>query len=278
MHISSTLILSLLLPLPVLSAVVLPQASPRGSVSRTIGVTEVTVDYHSPGVKGRTIWGDLVPFGEVWRLGANNATTIELSSPVRMNGIEVPAGKYALFAIPGETEWTVIVNSQAQQWGAFFYDQKNDVARFEATPLAAPETEWMTFTIRPISHTEAELEMRWDRLRLPISIEVDTPAIVWSRIETALAANPTWEDWHQAARYALDRGERLDQALTWIDRAMAEENFYNFELKARLLHANGRTGEALPLLRKAREMAKGSAPEEYIEGLTKTITEWSAPE
>lgn len=276
MRLGHALMAAMLVSIPLTAAVELPQVSPKASIARRIGVTDLKIDYHSPAMKGREIFGGLVPYGEVWRLGANNATTLETSTTVRLNGAEIPAGKYALFAIPGKDEWTFIVNSNAQQWGAYFYDAKKDVARFRASPSPSDVDEWMSFEIVPRSDAAGTIVFEWADLEIPIALEVDTPKIVWSRIEQTLAGSPTWEDWHQAARYALDRNERTDDALGWIDKALAEDNFWNYEVKARLLHAKGKTAEAIPLLEKAASAAKGTAPDEYIEGLMKTIREWTS--
>lgn len=255
----------------------LPEPSPQATISHEIGISSVTLSFHRPGVKGRTIWGRLVPWNEIWRLGANEATTIELSHRAMIEGHVVEAGKYALFAIPGQKKWTLILNSRSEQWGAYFHDPARDVLRFEVTPSAVPFEEWMAFEIDPVSEDTLEVAMQWERVRVPFRVRFEVKKMVWAQIDGVLAdpSRATWDDYHTAARYALTTGERLDEAMKWIDRSMQkEESFWNYELKARLLHARGERAEALALMDRAITAAAGKAPKEYVEGLRNTVTEW----
>ena len=256
----------------------LPQASPAATVALTVGVTDIAITYHRPGVKGRQIWGVLVPFDQVWRLGANEATTISFSDPVKVAGKDVPAGTYALFAIPGRERWTIILNTQAQQWGAYFRKPDEDVLHFEVTPEQTVPCEWMRFTLEPQGNDKAVVAMHWEELRVAFPISVDVSRVVWASLDAALAkAGPADLDpYFQAAKYSLDSGERADRALGWAERALAiKPMFWTFELEARLLHRAGRTAEALPLVAKAIADAKGKAPQEYIAGLEKARDEWT---
>jgi tetratricopeptide (TPR) repeat protein len=272
-------LLLFLAALPLSAAIELPQVSPGATVTQALGVSKVTATFHRPAVKGRKVWGELVPFDKVWRLGANDATTLELSHDAKVNGTSVPAGRYALFAIPGQAEWTLILNKTHKQWGSYFYDQKADALRFAVKPETAPEPrEYFDIALVPTGERTMRVEIEWERVRVPFTIEFDVQGIVWKNIETALATSPDWETWHQAARYALTSGQRLDDAMGWIEKAMTTENFWNYELKALLLQKLGRTDEAFPLMEKAKELAKGKAPQEYIDGLDKTVAGWkSAP-
>lgn len=265
-----------LAPLAAAGEVALPQPSPASTLTQAVGVSKVTVNYHRPGVKGRKIWGELVPYGQVWRLGANEATTIELSHDAKIAGNAVPAGKYALFAIPGESEWTLIVNKQTEQWGSYFYKQDQDLFRFNVKPASGPAVEWMQFTLTPKPVDEITVELAWENLRVSFPVAFDTEKIVWANIDAALAkADPdiskSWEDYHQAARYALQTGRRMDEAMVWIDKAMGFESFWNYELKGLLLEKQGKSADAIPLLEKAMETAKGKAPQEYIDNLGKKV-------
>ncbi len=254
----------------------LPQASPAASVGLSIGTTRVKLDYHRPAVKGRTIWGDLVPFDTIWRLGANQATTIEFDDPVKVAGQAVPKGKYALFAIPGKDTWTLILSRKHDQWGAYYYNQVDDQLRFTVTPRAAEYMEWMVFALDPTGPTSAEVAMYWEKLAVAFPIEVDVTGIVWGDIMSELAEKDVdWEDYFYAAKYSLDQGGHADEALGWADRAMAQKpNFWTFEMRARLLHRAGRTAESLPLLDRAMADAAGKAPQEYIDGLARLKAEW----
>lgn len=255
----------------------LPEASPQSRLSQEVGISKVEIVYHRPGVKGRQVWGSLVPYGEVWRLGANEATTIELSHDASIDGNPIDAGTYALFAIPGEKQWTLVLNRNPKQWGAYFHDPKQDVLRFEVTPRRGEHVEWMRFTTAPAGEGAVEVEMAWEKVRVPFRVEFPVDKLVWRDIDRALAApEPSTDDYHMAARYALNTGKRLDEALTWADRAMADRSFWSYELKARLLHASGRTAEAIPLMERAIATARGNAPEEYIQGLEAITGAWKS--
>lgn len=275
---TAALLFALALAAPVLRAeeLRLPQPSPAAKVGLAIGVTDVEIVYHRPGVKGREIWGGLVPLGEVWRLGANEATTISFSTPVQVDGHDVPAGKYALFAIPGKDKWTLVLNKKADQWGAYFYKQEEDLLRFDVKPQPGAATEWMSFSITPASETSATVEMSWESLRVPFTVSADVDRMVWSGIDSVLAGKPDVEAYLTAVQFAYNKGVRLDEAMTWVDKSLAmQDNFWGREYKARLLQKQGKLDEALQHLDKAMELAKGKAPQEYIDGLAQLKKEWT---
>jgi len=147
------------------------RVSPNASVSQAIGVTEVTISYGRPGVKGRTIWGELIPYGEVWRTGANEATTISFSKDVTVEGEPLPAGTYALFTIPKEGEWIIVFNKNAQQWGAFDYNASQDALRVKVKPQAADPQEWMSFSFEDLNPNAATVVLRWEELAVPFKIQ-----------------------------------------------------------------------------------------------------------
>jgi hypothetical protein len=155
-----------------------PAPSPACTLKQRVGLTDIEIVYSRPGVKGRTIFGDLVPYDKVWRTGANEATRITFSGPVKLNGTEVPAGTYGLFTIPGEKEWTIILNKTAQQWGAFRYDEKYDLVRVKTTPVKLAEpVETFTIDINDIRDDSATLNLMWEKTRVPVKLSVQkTPA------------------------------------------------------------------------------------------------------
>jgi hypothetical protein len=209
----------------------LPRPSPNATVSQTFGVTEVTLHYSRPGVKGRVIWGKLVPYGEVWRTGANENTTIRFSTPVRVDGKELPAGLYGLQTIPGPDDWVVILSKDAEEWGAFSYKPDHDALRFHVkpAPIAGPQ-EWMGFEFRNLSDTSAELALRWEKLEVAWKIEADTPRLL---VEAAQSER-RWQD--AAAAWCVQAGSCLADASRWIDASIATEpTFSNQRAKARLL-------------------------------------------
>lgn len=255
----------------------LPEASPSKVVTQEVGVSKITLSYHRPGVKGRKVWGDLVPKEKVWRLGANEATTLELSHPAKVNGFDVPAGKYALFAIPKDNQWTMIVSRKNDQWGSYFYKSEDDVLRFGAKPETLAEAvEWFDIDTVPVSDRAVRVEVLWEKVRVPFTIEFDTQTLVWKQIDEKLA-NPaaTWDEYLTAARYAMQTNTRFEEGLTWVDEAMRrKESFWNYELKGLMLHKLGRDEEAAPLMYQAAELAKGKAPQEYVDNVLREVASW----
>lgn len=273
MRIRSTMLLLALssIAIPAVAQIDVPRQSPRASVTQTIGTTEIKIDYHRPGVKGRTIWGGLVPYDSPWRMGANEATTISFSDPVSIAGKEVPAGKYSFFAVPGRDKWTLILNKDPNQWGAYGYDPAKDQVRLDVAPVAAPHTEWMRFTIDPTSPSQAVVTLNWDKVSVPMTVDVDVAKIVWADIDRGLASA-----YSAAANFALDRGERLPEALVWIDQSIAAgESVFNLWTKARILQKLNRSAEALPLMERALARARNDKmPADFLnilEGTHKSI-------
>ena len=260
----------------------LPRPSPAASVFEKIGTAKLTVTYSRPAVKGREIWGGLVPYGQVWRLGANDATTLEISEPAKVAGHDLPAGAYALFAVPGKDRWTIRVNSEAKQWGAYFRDPKKDVLSFEVTPSAGAHQEWLEFRLHPESARVVRVEMAWEKLRVSFPVEVDVNGIVWKNLDAArAAAGPKdYVDFYQSARFARETGERRAEAMGWLDEAMKRgDSFWMDELKGDLLADDGKYAEAAPHLERAIERSKkAGAPEEWRDGARKKLAEWAAKE
>ncbi|MBI2214322.1 MAG: DUF2911 domain-containing protein [Acidobacteria bacterium] len=258
----------LALTLPLAAQIETPQASQSASVTQTIGTTKITVEYHRPGVKGRQIWGGLVPYATPWRMGANEATTLTVSDAVKIEGKELAAGKYSFFAIPGNETWTLILNKDPEQWGAYGYDQAKDALRVEVKPTAAPHTEWMRFTIDPASPTSAIVTLNWEKLAVSMKVDVDVKSIVWTDVDKTLASS-----YGSAAGWALESGERLDEGLAWIDKSIAisGENIFNLWTRARILHKMGRAKDAVPVMEKSLSMAEGKVPADFWAILTGTM-------
>lgn len=262
------------------AAVELPRPSPGASVSEKVGTAKVTVTYHRPAVKGRPIWGALVPWGEVWRLGANDATTLEITEDARIAGKELKAGTYAIFAIPTMGRWTILLNADPKQWGAYFRDAKKDVLSFEVAPSPGPHQEWLEFRLQPESPRVLRVEMAWETLRVAFPLEFDVNGIVWRKLDAAMAsAGPgDYVDFYQAARFARATGERKAQAMGWLDEAMRRgSSFWMDELKGDLLADEGKFAEAVPFLEAAIGASKkAGAPEAWRDGARKKLSEWQA--
>lgn len=268
----------LLIALPAVAQLEIPRQSQKASVTQTIGTTEITIDYHRPGVRGRAIWGSLVPWDQPWRMGANEATTISFSGPVKVEGQDVPAGKYSLFAIPSKDRWTLVLNKDPEQWGAYGYDASKDQLRATVTPSTGPRTEWMRFTIDPVTPSSAIVSLNWDTISVPMRVDVDVAAGVWAAVDAAMkkAKADEAQTLAYAANWALDSGERLADGLTWLDQSIAisGENVFNQWTRARLLHKLGRTTEAIPVIEKSLSMAKsGNMPSDVIRLLEGTQAE-----
>src|SRR5215471_2050374 len=201
----------------------LPQASPPATVSQTIGLTEIDITYHRPAVNGRKIWGGLVPYGEVWRAGANENTTITFSSPVKIGGKPLAAGTYGLHMIPTTKQWTVIFSNVSSAWGSFSYDEKEDALRVTATPQPAEGfVERLSYTFDDPTETQASFVLRWEKLKVPVKVEVDTPQVVMASIRAELRGLPrfSWPGWNQAAAYWLRHGGDLEEATKFADQSI----------------------------------------------------------
>jgi len=236
-----------------------PQVSPQATVSQTIGISTVAVSFHRPGVKGRTIWGGLVPYGQVWRAGANENTTVTFGDPVKVEGKDLPAGTYGLHMIPGQTEWTVIFSKNATSWGSYSYNQSEDALRVTVTPQPADNEEWMTFEFSDLTSTSATLALHWEKLRVPLKLTFDTDGIVLAHARNAYLrgnAGFSWQGYNQAAGYCLRRGIDLDEGLAWANKSISyNENFTNTSTKAGILEKMGKADEAQKVREHAEELA-----------------------
>jgi len=204
--------------------VAFPDASPAATLKQRVGITDIEVTYSRPGMKGREIFGSLVPYDQVWRTGANTATKITFSTDVKLNGTAIPAGTYELFTIPGKTEWTVIVHKNMSQWGAYSYDAKNDVARFKATPIPNPYVvETFTIGTGDLRDNSATLYFVWDRTRVPVKLEVDTVGMLVPQVEALMTSDEVKKPYVPAAMFYLDNNLDLKKALAWMDAAISAQ-------------------------------------------------------
>ncbi|HEX2570226.1 MAG TPA: DUF2911 domain-containing protein [Polyangia bacterium] len=243
-----------------------PEPSPKASVSQTVGLTEMTLTYHRPVVAKRKIWGDLVPYGEVWRAGANANTTLSFSSPVKIGGKTVPAGTYGLHMLPTEKEWTVILSTVSSAWGSYTYDPKEDAVRVTVTPETSDYTERLAFSFDDPTNDAVTVTLRWEKLRVPFKIEVDTPAVVRANMQAELRGLPHffWQGWNQAAEYWLRSGADLAEAERMVNTSLQiEENFRNLTTKAAILEKKGDAKQAATLRTKALGLASQSDLNQY---------------
>lgn len=271
----------------------LPRPSPGASVKQTIGITDVTITYSRPPVKGRTIFADapapmaarakgeatldnqnerlkgepIVPYGHMWRTGANEATQFIVTDDVLVNGQPLAAGSYSLHTIPGKDEWTVVFNGTANQWGSFSYDASKDTLRIKAKPvMTADIQEWLAYSIDPATDSSATVNIRWEKLRVPFTVEVkDVPALALTKARAAVAAAKA-DDWQtplNAANYAK-QNKAMDDANKWYEQSLkvvdeqiaAKPTYQTLTRRATVLVNAGRMQEALAAAEKAVEQGK----------------------
>src|SRR5262249_16761206 len=236
----------------------LPRDSQHAQITQKIGITNITINYHRPLVKGRKVFGSLQPYGQVWRAGANENTTIEFSDAVAVEGKPLAAGTYGLHMIPGEQEWTVIFSKAATSWGSFTYDQKEDALRVAVKPQASEFHEALTYDFEDPKPNATTVTLRWDKVAVPFNVEVKTDEIVTASLPTQLRglAQYTWDGWNDAANYFLARKINLDEALQDADRSIqVEERFDNLITKAGILEALNRKSDATVARNQALAMA-----------------------
>lgn len=243
-----------------------PAPSPACTLKQRVGLTDIEISYSRPGVKGRTIFGGMVPYGQVWRTGANAATKITFSTPVKLNGTDIPAGTYALFTIPDENEWTIIINKGAAQWGAFQYNQNDDVARFKATPVTIDRPiETFTIEFNAITDESARLNLVWDRTVVPIHVEIDLTDKLVPQIEAVMASDAKNKPYYQAAMFYYDHGQDLQKASKWVDAAIAQhEAHYVVYLKAKILAKLGDKEGATAAAKRSIELAIQAKDTGYV--------------
>ena len=291
----------------------LPQASPPATLTETIGVTDLTIVYHRPSVRGRTVWGDvapekvaailkassflpqsspegtldggqgtgkdfpMVPNGHVWRAGANEATRFTVSDDVLVNGQPLKAGSYSLHMIPGKDEWTVVFNKTAEQWGSYNYDAKQDALRVKTKPeWRADSQELLGYEIPAGTPNSARVVLRWEKIAVPFTVEVpNQDALVHSKIDAVIAASPG--DWHVPLEVANTylNDENFDEAMTWVDRSIkVKETFQNLRLKASILFNTNKRDEAIAVAERA--IARGKADGEDTTRFEKRLADIKA--
>lgn len=287
-----------------------PRPSQKASVMQTIGVTDVTITYSRPGVKGRKIWGDplpeqtatvkgqatlddqrarpkdavIVPYGHMWRTGANEATMFEVTDDVLINGQKLTAGSYSLHTIPAKDEWTIVFNGTSNQWGSFNYDPAKDTLRVKAKPQWGNENkEWLEYTIEPVADDSAQVNIRWEKVTVPFTVKVpDVMATTLARARmTVNAAKP--DDWQtplQAGNFALRNNIATDdeEGMAWLDRSIkVKETFGNLSAKAQALFKAGKKAEAIALAEQAIQRGKTDKVDATnLANFEKTVAGWKS--
>ncbi len=225
----------------------LPRDSQHSVVTQRIGITDITINYHRPLVKGRTIWGKVVPYGQVWRAGANENTTIRFADAVTIEGQPLDKGVYGLHMIPGENEWTVIFSKDHTAWGSFTYNQADDALRITVKPQPSQFRETLTYDFGDVKTDSAVATLSWEKISVPFKIGVNVHDIVQASLHNQLQGLPqyTWEGWDDAANYLLAQKYDLDEALQYEETSIrTEPRFDNFMTKSQILDAMGKKEDA----------------------------------
>ncbi len=245
----------------------LPRQSQHALVSQRIGITDITINYHRPLANNRQVWGKLVPYGQVWRAGANENTTITFSDPVAIEGQPLDKGSYGLHMIPGENEWTVIFSRNSRSWGSFAYKQEEDALRVKVKPQTAEFHDALSYDFDDVKADSTQVTLRWDKVAVPFKVTVRVNDLVTAGIRRQLRGlnQYYWEGWDDAAGYFLANKINLEEALKYEDQSiLVEERYDNLLNKSQILEALGRKNDAV--LFRDQALEKANALQLYVYG------------
>ena len=275
----------------------LPRDSQRQEIAQNVGDARVSIVYHRPNVKARKIWGCetkdvvpvannlypcLVPYGQVWRTGANENTTIEFSRDVQINGQPLPAGKYGFHAIPGKTEWILIFSKDNDKWGSFSYDEKKDALRVKVNPAKGEMQETLSYDFQNITPTSGKIVLRWEKIVVPFTFDIGdiygrNLTLIREAIKNRKADD--FRPFNQGAGYVYTfrLKNNYDEALGWLDESIkGRETFGNLQTKARILAETGKIAEAVAVGEKAVQIGKAANPPVNTAEFDKILAEWKA--
>jgi len=250
---------------PIAQSIKTPSPSTPQYIKQDFGLSSIELSYSRPNVKGRKIFGDLVPFGKVWRTGANQATTLTFADPVTIGGTLIPAGKYGLLSIPGADEWTVIITHQLDVTSPAAYKPDQDIVRVKVSPQQVPfSLETFTILFANITSSSCDLQLIWDNTIVTVPITTDIDSKVMAQIDNAM--NKDTHPYFAAAFYYLENGKDLNKALEWFDKAIAQDPtaFFAVYQKARCLAKLGRKQDAISTAKKGIELAKTANNSDYV--------------
>jgi len=251
-----------------------PAPSPTQTIKQDFGLSSVELSYSRPGMKGRKIFGDLVPFGKVWRTGANQATTITFGDAVTIGGTKIPAGKYGLLTIPDKKSWTVIISKQTDVTNPADYKQDQDMVRVDAKTMNMDESlETFTMQFADVKPSSCELHMMWDKTAVALPITTDVETKVMAQIDQLM--NKDNRPYFNAAMYYMDNGKDLNQALAWFDKAIEQQPaaFWIHHQRANCLAKLGRKDEAKAAAEKSKALASEQKNDDYVKLNEKLLAE-----
>ena len=251
----------------------LPAPSPKAQVMQTVGLTDITIDYSSPGVKGRKIWGELVPYDKLWRAGANAATKVTFSKDVTIEGKKVAAGSYSLFIIPSmNAEWTIILNSNATA-STDEYSQEKDIVRIKTKPMTVENKERLAWYFVDFTTGSATIAMEWEKVRVSFNVSLDTETQALDNIKNTLGGS--WRNYNSAARYMMEKKD-LEKATAYVDQSLAlSSEWFNNWTKAQILAEKKMYKEALVYAQKAKELGDKN-PDGFFfkDQVEKALVDW----
>jgi hypothetical protein len=254
----------------------LPQPSPKGEVEQLVGLTTIEVEYSRPSARGRKVFGDLVPMGSVWRTGANLNTIIEFDGPVVFEGQPVAAGKYSLFTIPNEGAWAIILNKNIELWGEGDRKPEEDILQVKVPVAKCEFTETFTIGFADVKDDKAMLELRWENTMVRVNITADATEQALANIKEAVnkeGANAA--TYHRCARYCVDKGIMLPEALAWAQKSVSmEQKYWSMYTLALCQAANGKYKEAVATANQSMELAQKEGDKNYIKMNKERIDEW----
>ncbi|WP_347160148.1 DUF2911 domain-containing protein [Pontibacter chitinilyticus] len=258
----------------------MPASSPSSKVEQAVGLSTVTVDYSRPSMRGRQIFGDLVPYDKLWRTGANGSTDITFSDEVSIAGNKVPAGKYALYTIPGKDQWTVVLHKNTELWGDGGKDYKpeQDQLRFDVKPQQnSRKVETFTIDFANLTNNSADVELLWDNVVVPFTIQTDVDSKVMSQIQQQVVkgTSVTPDLYASAANYYFNTDKDLPQALTWIKKANEKDaKFYNLHTQAKIQAKMKNYKEAIKTAEQSMALAQKEGNQDYVALNQKAIADW----
>lgn len=274
-----TFFLSLVLSFAIGQAQIsVPQPSPLAKINHKIGLTDFTVSYSRPSVKNRKIFGELVPYDQLWRTGANAATSIQFTDDTKFEGQFLRAGKYVLFAIPGNDSWTIVINKDTALWGTDGYKEENDALRFKVNTKQLPnKIETFTIDFNDLTNNSANLNLSWENTQVSVKIEVDVDSKVMEQIREKIlqSKDVSATTYYQAARYYFDTNRDLNKALEWVNASLSkEEKYWVMTLKSRIEAGLEDYKSAITTATKAKELAVKDENPDYVRMNEKNISEW----
>ncbi len=257
-----------------------PQPSPVSKISQEVGLTKVEVEYSRPGMKGRKIFGDLVPFGELWRTGANASTKVTFGEAVKVSGASLEKGTYALYTIPQDGKWTIIFYKNTSFWGTpepAEFKEEDVAARVSASTAMGAVVENFTIDINNIRNSSFDLVLSWDKTVVTVPFTIDTDTKVMADIKTQLDG-PSATSYYQSARYYFEEKKDMKQALAWVDQSLTKggDKFWILRLKANIQAELGQYKDAIVTAEKSTELAKKEGNADYPRMNEKSIMEWKS--